>query len=113
LICISGVLQAARLSINRYPFESRTGKELILDIQGACGTLRFRPEKSISYRYRAGALGQMRRSEEATAALKQTFAVAPEHFTFYGQNRPPWMRPQDHARLVEGAGLSDHAPLQC
>jgi hypothetical protein len=68
LISISGVPQAARLSIDRYPFESRMGEELILDIQGACGTLRFRPEKSISYRYRAGALGQMGRSEDPGAS---------------------------------------------
>jgi hypothetical protein len=47
LISISGVLQAARLSIDRYPFESRMGQELILDIQGVCGTLRFRPEKNL------------------------------------------------------------------
>jgi adenylate cyclase len=73
-------------------------------LQSAERLIRFRPDNYIAYRYRAAALGQLGRSEEAKAALKEAFAAAPDNFTFsfYLRNRPPWMRPQDHARLFEG-----------
>jgi adenylate cyclase len=50
----------------------------------------------------AAALGQLGRTEEAREALEKAIAVAPASFDIYVRNRVPWMRPEDHAHMLEG-----------
>jgi adenylate cyclase len=53
-------------------------------------------------RWLAAALGQLGRTEEARQALEQAIAVVPGSFDMYVRNRVPWMRPEDHAHMVDG-----------
>jgi len=50
----------------------------------------------------AVALGQLNRNEEAKEGLEKAIAIAPGSFDMYVRNRVPWMRPQDHAHMLEG-----------
>jgi adenylate cyclase len=72
--------------------------------------IRFRPDKPHAYRYRAAALGQLGRIDEARNALQQAIEVSPTNFHFNVRTHPPWMRPADHAHQLEGlrkAGLPE------
>src|SRR5262249_44689714 len=64
--------------------------------------IRSFPEYPLSYRWLAAALGQLGRSEEAKWALDQTAAVRPASFDRFGRNRPPYIRPEDYAPMLEG-----------
>ena len=61
-----------------------------------------RPDFPLAYRWRAAALGQLGRSDEARAALDKAIAIAPEVFRLYVKQRPPWFRPQDHDHVLDG-----------
>jgi len=42
--------------------------------------------------------------------LEKAVAIAPAAFDMYVRTRPPWMRPEDHAQMLEGlrkGGLPD------
>lgn len=54
------------------------------------------------YRWLAAALGQLGRVEEAREALQQAVAVVPGVFESTVRGRVPWMRPEDHAHMLEG-----------
>ena len=72
--------------------------------------MRFRPDKPQAYRWRAAALGQLGRIDEAKIALEQAIAVPSANFYFHVRTRPPWIRPEDHALMLEGlrkAGLRE------
>jgi len=71
-------------------------------VEAAQGVIRSNPEFPVSYRYLAAALGQIGRPDEAKEALAKTMALAPAFFDMYVRSRPPWMRPEDHAHMVEG-----------
>jgi adenylate cyclase len=58
------------------------------------------PDYPTAYRWLAPALGQLGRTEEAKAALVK--AMAPLAFDLHVRNRVPWMRPDDHAHMLEG-----------
>jgi hypothetical protein len=63
-----------------------------------------------SYRVLAAALGQLGRTAEAKEALEQAIAIAPEHVEADIRGRLPGVRPEDHARVLEGlrkAGWED------
>jgi len=60
------------------------------------------PNNPLPYRWLAASLGQLGRADEAQAALHKAVAVAPRTFDFYVHTRPPWMRPEDHAHLLDG-----------
>jgi len=64
--------------------------------------IRLFPDFPNNYRWLAAALGQLGRHEEAKEALEQAIAIAPASFDMYVRHRVPWMRPEDHARMVEG-----------
>jgi adenylate cyclase len=64
--------------------------------------IRSFPDFPPPYRWLAAALGQLGRIEEARAALEQGFAVAPAVFDRIFRGRSPWIRPEDHAHLIEG-----------
>ncbi len=71
-------------------------------VETARQLIRAYPNRPNSYRWLAAALGQLGRTEEARGALEKAMAVAPPLFDIYVRNRVPWMRPEDHAHMVEG-----------
>jgi adenylate cyclase len=79
-------------------------------VEAAKRTIRSYPDYPNTHRWLAAALGQLDRLEEAKEALEKAIAVAPVAFDMYIRTRPPWMRPEDHAHMLEGlhkAGLLD------
>ena len=40
--------------------------------------------------------------DEAKEALAKAIAVSPGQFDMYVRGRPPWMRPEDHAHMLDG-----------
>jgi len=42
------------------------------------------------------------RTAEAKEALERAIAIAPGSFDMYVRGRVPWMRPEDHAHMIEG-----------
>jgi adenylate cyclase len=68
----------------------------------ARGAIQSHPGFAPPYRWLAAALGQTGPAEEARAALERAIAVAPASFDMYVRDRVPWMRPEDHAHMLEG-----------
>jgi adenylate cyclase len=64
--------------------------------------IRSNPDFPLTYRWLAAALGQIGRTEEAKGALEKAIAIAPASFEMYVRQRVPWMRPEDHAHMLEG-----------
>jgi adenylate cyclase len=60
------------------------------------------PEFPSPYGWLAAALGQLGRSAEAKEALQKAIMIAPQSFNMYVRNRVPWMRPEDHAHMLDG-----------
>ena len=71
-------------------------------VEAAEHLIRSFPGYPQSYRFLAAALGQLERTEEAKAALDKWIAIAPASFDMFVRERPPWMRPEDHAHMLEG-----------
>ncbi len=71
-------------------------------VKAAKQAIRTFPEFPMPYRWLATALGQTGPVGEATEALANAVAVAPASFDMYIRNRPPWIRPEDHAHMLEG-----------
>jgi adenylate cyclase len=79
-------------------------------VEAATNVIRSFPDFPPPYRWLAAALGQLGRIEEAKAAIEQGFAVAPAVFDRIFRGRSPWIRPGDHAHLLDGlrkAGLPE------
>jgi adenylate cyclase len=75
-------------------------REHALALETMREVIRLRPGHA--NRWLAAALGQLSRTAEAREALENAIAVAPAVFEKFARNRPPWMRPEDHAHMVEG-----------
>ncbi len=71
-------------------------------VEVAKRAIRSYPENPLPYRWLAAALGQLDRIEEAKEALEKAIAIAPGSFDMYVRGREPWMRPEDHAHMLEG-----------
>jgi adenylate cyclase len=71
-------------------------------IQAAHRAIRSYPDLPNPFRWLAAALGQTGRSREAKEALETAIAIAPGSFDMYVRGRVPWMRPEDHAHMLEG-----------
>jgi len=71
-------------------------------IETAQRAIRLYPDFPLPYRWLAQALGQVGRINEGKDALEKAIAVAPATFEMYVHDRVPWMRPEDHAHMVEG-----------
>jgi len=71
-------------------------------IEAAKLTIRAYPEYPNTYRWLAAALGQTGRIEEAKETLEKAMAIAPAALDMYVRQRVPWMRPEDHAHMLEG-----------
>ena len=77
-------------------------------VEAAKRAIRSYPDYPNTHRWLAAALGQLGRAEEAKEALEKAIAIAPAAFDMYIRARPPWMRREDHAHMLEGlckAGL--------
>ena len=64
--------------------------------------IRSYPEFPNPYRWLAAALGQVGRTEEAKEALAKAIATVPASFERYVSKGVPWMRPEDHAHMLDG-----------
>jgi adenylate cyclase len=71
-------------------------------VEAAKQAIRSYPEFPNTYRWLAAALGQMGQTAEAREALEKAIAIAPGSFDMYVRGRVPWMRPEDHAHMLEG-----------
>jgi adenylate cyclase len=79
-------------------------------VEAAKGAIRSYPDYPNTYCWLAAALAQLDRFEEAKEAVEKAVAIAPAAFDMYIRTRPPWMRPEDHAHMLEGlrkAGVPD------
>jgi adenylate cyclase len=71
-------------------------------IEAANRAIRIYPDFPMPYRWLAAGLGQLGRMEEAKEALEKAIAIALGSFDMYVRGRVPWMRPEDHAHMLEG-----------
>jgi adenylate cyclase len=69
---------------------------------GAKRTIAAYPQHPHSYRLHVAALGQLGRAKEAGAALARASEVSPHPIRQYASERPPWMRQEDYAHVLEG-----------
>jgi adenylate cyclase len=70
--------------------------------EAARAAIRSYPDHPLIYRWLAAALGQLGEIDEAKEALEKAIAITPSSFDMYVRHRVPWMRPEDHAHMVEG-----------
>ena len=77
-------------------------REYAAAVEAAKRTIRSYPYYPHSYRWLAAALGQLNRSDEAKKALEQAMAIAPATFDMFVLRGVPWVRPEDHAHMLEG-----------
>ena len=70
-------------------------------IGAAKRAIRSYPDYPHNYRWLAAALSRLGRISEAKSALAKAIAVAPTSFDMYVRRRVPWMRPLDHAQMVD------------
>ncbi len=91
---------AARL--NQIALGLYLSREYEAAVEAAKRAIRSYPDYPNTYRWLAAALGQLGRIEEAKEALEKAIALAPAAFDMYVSGRPPWIRPEDHAHMLEG-----------
>jgi adenylate cyclase len=60
------------------------------------------PDDPLAYRWLAAALGQLGRTVEARAALRDAMTVSPTSFDFYVNHGPHFFRPEDHEHMLDG-----------
>jgi hypothetical protein len=61
------------------------------------------PNQTLSYRWLVAALAQLGRIAEVQNVMHNvTSKFSPEWFDLYWGRRWPWMREEDHARLLDG-----------
>ena len=77
-------------------------REYTAAVEAAKRGIRSYPDFPSTYRWLAAALGQLGRIEEAKEALGKAVAIGPGSFDMYVRGRVPWMRPEDHAHMLEG-----------
>jgi len=71
-------------------------------IEAAKRAIRSYPDYPNTYRWLAAALGQFGRIEEAKEAPEKAIAIGPASFEMYVRTGVPFMRPEDHAHMIEG-----------
>jgi len=77
-------------------------REYTAAVDVAKRAIRLYPEFPNPYRWLAAALGQLGRIDEANEALGRAIAIMPASFETNVRNRVPWMRPEDHAHMLDG-----------
>jgi adenylate cyclase len=71
-------------------------------VEVAKRAIRSYPNFPNYYRWLAAALGQIGRIEEAKEVLQKAMDIVPASFQSSVRDRVPWMRPEDHAHMLEG-----------
>jgi tetratricopeptide (TPR) repeat protein len=71
-------------------------------VASARRAIRSYPKDPLPPRWLAAALGQLGRTAEAKEALTEAISMAPAFFEKYAQDRLPWVRPEDHAHILDG-----------
>ncbi|MGH7047792.1 MAG: winged helix-turn-helix domain-containing tetratricopeptide repeat protein [Stellaceae bacterium] len=71
-------------------------------VEMANEVIRTYPDYPHSYRWLAAALGQLGRTDEAKQVLAKAIAIAPAAFEMFVRQGVPWIRPEDHAHMLEG-----------
>jgi adenylate cyclase len=71
-------------------------------VEVAKQAIRSYPDFPNPYRWLAAALGQLGRIVEAEEALLKAMTIVPASFQSSVRERVPWMRPEDHAHMLEG-----------
>ncbi len=64
--------------------------------------IRANPNHPLAYRWLAASLGQLGCLKEAKEALEKAIAIAPVSFNMHVRGRAPWLRPEDHAHMLDG-----------
>ena len=77
-------------------------RDYVATIEVARRAIRSYPDFPLPYRWLAAALGKLGRIEEAQKALEKAIAIGPVSFEMTVRQRVPWMRPEDHAHMLEG-----------
>jgi adenylate cyclase len=77
-------------------------REYEVAVEAARRAIRSYPEYPLIYRWLTAALGQLGRIDEAKEALEKAISVGAASFEIYVRRRVPWMRPEDHAHMLEG-----------
>jgi adenylate cyclase len=98
-------LRLSRMALGLY-----FSAEYEASVEASKRAIRSYPGFPNPYRWLAAALGQLGRIEKAKEALDQAIAIRPTAFERVVRGRLPWMRPVDHAHMVEGlrkAGLPE------
>ena len=88
--------------LNRLALGLYFAREYASAVEVAKRAIRSYPDFPLSYRWLAAALGQLGRTAEAREALESAIAIAPGSFDMYVRGRVPWMRPEDHAHMLDG-----------
>ena len=71
-------------------------------VNAAEEAIRSYPDYPGPYRWLSAALGRLGRIEEAKEVLKRAIAIAPATLAMFVGKPVPWMRPEDHAHMLEG-----------
>jgi adenylate cyclase len=106
--CIRLDPRRSAVRLNQITLGLYFSREYEAAVEAAKRTIRSYPEYPNTYRWLAAALGQLGRTANAKVALEKAIAIAPHAFEMY-LRRPPWIRPEDHAHMLDGlckAGLS-------
>jgi adenylate cyclase len=88
--------------LNRLALGLYFTREYAAAVEVANRAIRSYPDFPLAYRWLAAALGQLDRTEEGRKALEKAIAISPTSFDMYVRDRVPWMRPEDHAHMLEG-----------
>jgi len=88
--------------LNRVATASYFLREYEAAVEAAQRAIRAFPDFPGPYRWLAAALGQLGRAAEAKEVLEKAISVSPGAFDMYVRKGVPWMRPEDHAHMLEG-----------
>ena len=91
-----------RFRLNQVAFGLYFSGEHAAAVVAAKRAIRSYPDFPNPYRWLAAALGQMGPTAEAKEALAKAITIAPASFDMYVRGRVPWMRPEDHAHMLDG-----------
>jgi adenylate cyclase len=88
--------------LNQIALAHYFSREYANAVEVAKRTMRSYPDYPHIYRWLAAALGKLGRTDEAREALEKAISRAPGAFDMFVRHRVPWMRPEDHAHMLDG-----------
>jgi adenylate cyclase len=92
----------SRTRLNQTALGLYFSREYVAAVEAARRAIRSYPDFPLPYRWLAAALGQLGWIEEAKETLEKAIEIVPGSFDMYVRGRVPWMRPEDHAHMLEG-----------